>query len=1251
MEKTLSLIILITLLYFTPGCYRNNGTAESESSLFKVIYGLPTYTIRNDSLSICIPGKSNVSLPTNYYIKTPKTFSVNMSNNKEIFGKKIQIKQVIKYTPGEDTIKLPTINQAKYTKNLAGYPDFIVAPAPYIKDPNPYTFFSYGKLQGLKHNDIRCLLQDKKGNIWFSSPGGVTKFDGKFFLHYSEEEGLKNEVMRSIFEDSKGNIWFGTTGGVTKFDGLYFTHFTAKDGLANDVVRSICEDRKGNIWFGTYGGGISMHDGKNFTNYSVKQGLSNNNIMSIIEDRKGNIWIASDGGSLTKFDGKSFYHYTSKEGLSNNYIFSIIEDRKGNIWLATDGGGVIKFDGQFFTSYTTNEGLSNNSVRAIMEDSKGTIWIGTWGGGINKLYGDTIMYFNQNDGLANDYIFSLLEDRSGNLWIGTYGGGVSKMNDETFIHYSEKQGLSNALIRSIFEDVDGTLWFGSEEGLNKYDGRTIIQYTVKDGLSNNVVKSIFRDSKKNLWIGTDGGLNRFDGKCFSHITQEQGLSNNIIKVIFEDRNGNLWIGTEGGGLNKICGDSIVHITNKTGLPSNVVRCIIEDKFGNLWIGTDQGVAILKDNVITILTEKEGLLRNSVWSIQEDKYGNIWIGTNGGGIFIILNKTIKNNYTHNGNNKPLNELNGRISLNITENNGLAGNNIFSMMFDREGDLYIGTRFGVSFLDGRYIESMMNSNKIIPKNFKFKFNNYTYEEGFLGVGVNGGITICESNDGTIWFGSNDRLTAFQPKMNKPDTIPPFVEINYIELFNERINWFDFVNSKNEKLVFKDTVITLKSGVKIQHCYFDSINTINRLPENLSLSYKNNNITFNFIGISLKHNNKIVYEYKLDGYDQNWIISTNRNSVNYSNLPAGNYTFRLKAQNNSGYWSKEVMYRFEIKKPWWQSSWFRILIALVISILLFSIYRIRISTLTKQKRRLENLVTEKTIIVKNQNSELYNLNQELTASNEHLNSTIDELNTANDTLFLTNEDLNKQSEELRHALIELKNTQNQLIQFEKMASLGILSAGIAHEINNPLNFIKGGVVGLEAMLKSITNDHFEMFVPYLDAIDLGVDRAAEIVKSLAAYCRKEDLIRTDCSVQSIINNCLVILNNEINDRIEVIKEYYENEPLIKGDEGKLHQVFLNILLNSVQAILTNGVITIKTELIEKFFIISIKDTGCGIPEENISKIFDPFFTTKDPGKGTGLGLSITQKIIFEHNGTIDYVSQLNVGTISIIKLSLSN
>lgn len=262
-------------------------------------------------------------------------------------------------------------------------------------------------------------------------------------------------------------------------------------------------------------------------------------------------------------------------------------------------------------------------------------------------------------------------------------------------------------------------------------------------------------------------------------------------------------------------------------------------------------------------------------------------------------------------------------------------------------------------------------------------------------------------------------------------------------------------------------------------------------------------------------------------------------------------------------------------------------------------------------------------------------------------EELATANEELLSINEELHTQREELERTLEELRKAQKHLVQTEKMASLGVMASGVAHEINNPLNYISSGVYAIDDYIKSNLKEHSENLNPLISAVNTGVERATNIIRGLNRFSRQTSNIEERCDVHTVINDCLSVLNIQLMNRIEVEKNYVNESILVLGNEGKLHQAIFNILSNSIQAIDGDGSIKIATKVVDGFVEIRITDSGCGISSDSLGQIFDPFYTTKDPGKGTGLGLTIVYDIVKEMSGTIEFDSKVGYGTTVVIKL----
>ncbi len=1182
------------------------------------------------------------------------------------------------FIPGQGRCSFPKDIPVRGRTYLAGIPEIHPAKDPVYRDINPHNFAAFSARQGLLYHSVYEIIEDRNGNLWISGIGGVSKFDGKNFTNYTRKEGLAANIVKSVYEDRRGNIWFATQEeGVTKYDGMYFTQIGTTEGLPSNSIWCFQEDKHGNLWIGTdMGASCLSADGRMLKHYKKEEGLCDGLVYAMFEDNAGYLWFGTAESGVIRLspDGRMFSHYTEQEGIGHNFITSIYQDKTGLLWFGTYGGGIscLSSDSATFTRFTTREGLSNDFTENVSGDRENNLWVATAGGGVSRLDPGRRYFtrFTTKEGLNENFTSQVLEDRSGNTWIGTCTQGLVRYSGNLFSHYTEASGFCSSSVNQIYTDREGAIWFTTTAGITELssDGRTIRNYRRPEGVGENSFSFTFKDRAGNLWMGSNAGFGviKYDGKQFLQYTMEEGLSSNSVFSILEDREGRIWIGTFRGGASRLDhdGKTFTHFGKKTGLCDDNVVAVMEDSEGNIWFGTRGGVTKYDGKNFTQYTEKEGLSNNSVLSVMQDDAGDYWFATFGGGVTRL---------SHDG-----------LTLTVySEKEGLGGNDASNLVQDKKGNIWI-TSGGLN----RFHRNA--PGKGIP----FLFTNYSVEDGFLGKEVSPAAISVDSS-GKIWFGATDRLTVYHPEGDRIDSIPPCIQLTGVELFNDKIPWTLFNADR-------DTNLVLGNGVMVREIEFDSLSKWYFLPEHLSLSHKNNFLTFNYIGITMKGPKKVRYQYKLDGFDDHWSALTARTDAPYGNLPPGNYTFVVRAVNGDGYWSKEYRYNFSIRPPWYQTIWARLLFALLVLGALFALYTWRTASLRRRKKILEQLVEKRTAEVVHQK-----------------------------------EEIECQKEEIEHTLERLKQTQSQLIQSEKMASLGMLTAGIAHEINNPVNFINSGAVSLqkdyedlERLIRALgelppdarkiadeigMEELLKIIPQTIGDIQTGVNRTSEIVKGLRNFTRMEATELKESDIHEGLDSTLLLLGHKIRDRITIVKEYDPGLGLIRCYPGPLNQVFMNLLNNAVDAIeykekqvngetgervsgktgergngemgeQVNGItgkrvngeagdrlkrgtsmqvngnveragsgykgeIRIATKRIEDgtrtSVQIVISDNGTGIREEIRDKIFDPFFTTKEVGKGTGLGLSISHGIIEKHGGKITFESKAEWGSVFTVSL----
>jgi len=1052
------------------------------------------------------------------------------------------------------------------------------------------------------------------------------------------EQGINISGIRDILEDGGGNLWFATRrDGVNKYNGYTFTNFAVKEGLNFNRVSSMIEDSKGNLWFGSMDLGAVMYNGHTFTHFTEKEGLGDYRVWSIFEDSKGNIWFGTRDGGASMYDGNSFTHFTPKEGLNLVSIYSIFEDSKGNLWFGSLINGVSRYDGNSFTHFTQKEGLIDNSIRSIAEDDQGNLWFGCKGGA--SMYdGNSFTHFTRKEGLSDNYITSITKDGQGNLWFGTIGGGANMYDGSSFTHFTQKEGLSGNIISSITEDNQGNLLFGTDDGgASIYHGSSFAHFTQKEGLNIVGILSMTEDNKGNLWFGSmNMGAFMYNGHTFTHFTEKEGLGDNRVYSIFEDGKDNIWFGSHIGRASMYDGNSFTYFTQKEGLGNNNLWSAIEDSKGSLWFSSyHQGLSVYDGETFIHITEKEGLSNNFVETAIKDRHGNLWFGTYGGGV----SKYDGESFTH-----------------FTEKEGLSSNFIFSIFEDSRGNLWFGTADrGVCVFNGE------------------SFINYAEKEGLSNNVV---WSIIEDRDHNIWLGTDNGLNLFafdQDNVSNSKRSPPSPEVkigsvsstfkspviytygkadgligtnfyrNSVMLDSKnRIWWgtrkgltmldmdkfkipseppplqFDQIDIGGKFIDYRNLNDSLNSIIT-----FDGVARYQNYPLKLSLPYDQNYLTFHFSAIDWSAPHKLKYSYKIDELSDKWSEPTNEPKAEYRNLPYGKFTFKVKAIGAAQIWSKPFEYSFNIAPPWWHTWWARTIYGLLFILFILVIVRMRTRTLRKQREQLEDEVESRTI--------------------------------------------------------DLKEAQTQLIQSEKMASLGQLTAGIAHEINNPVSFTRTSSFALDQDLKDIEQliekyrdfiqknkldtkeiEEFEKSIDFefllseinqaIEDIKEGTKRTSEIVKGLREFSHIDHEKMEPEDIHQGMDATIGLLKSKFNPKIKITKSYERSIGLINCHIGQLNQVFLNLLINALYAVGPEGEIIITTSSEGDQVLISIEDNGKGIPEDIVNKIFDPFFTTKKIGEGTGLGLSISHGIIKNHGGTITVKSSIEKGTVFEIRIPKS-
>ncbi len=805
----------------------------------------------------------------------------------------------------------------------------------------PYRIEHVSIEQGVPHNYIQCMLQDRNGFMWFGTLLGLVRFDGYTYKTYRHDPrdpfSLSNDDIAALYEDADQNLWIGTyQGGLNKFDprqGKFtrYLHNPADSaGISHGAVWSICADRYGMLWIGTEGGGLCKFDEKTqrFMCYQNDpqdaHSLSSNYVAEIYEDQAGTLWIGTLGGGLCRLDREHnrfiAYHHdpANSKSLSSDRVRAIYEDQNGSLWIGTGGGGLDKFmrPGEEFEHCRHDpanpQSLSGNNVTHIFEDRKGVLWIGT-ARGLNRFdreRGEFTRFFDSSAaGQGANFITAICQDNAGTLWIGTNHDGLKKIHEggckfgRYAQHQGEAAGLSHRVVFGIHEDRRERLWIGTVAGLDLLDEERnqfthyLPEFDPDNPMSGRTVLAIAEGHSGELWLGTTRGLQRFEpgtGRFQAYITNSSdttSLSHNTVTALCWDRFGALWVGTR-WGLNRFDPKTknftryYHRYSDPHSLSENYVAALYEDRSGTLWVGTYGGLNYLdRERRLFVrfkhdISDANSLSHDYCFTIHEDRRGALWIGT-GGGLNLHDRKT--GGFTH-----------------YTEKHGLPNSVICGILEDDHGRLWLSTQKGLSRFD--------------PETGSFA--NFDLSDGLMSNLFTLG-SYHKRRNGTLVFGVFYGVNYFHPDSLKSNPSVPPVAITA------------FTKIDQGKEVSRDAVAL----------------------QELELSYRENFFTLEFAALNFIQPEKNQYAYRLEGLEPDWIQAGHRRHASYTDINPGNYIFRVKGSNNDGVWNEQgAAIKIRITPPFWRTSWFAILCAGATILLIAVVHRLAVRAKINQLLAIE-------------------------------------------------------------------------------------------------------------------------------------------------------------------------------------------------------------------------------------------------------------------------------------------------------------
>lgn len=829
---------------------------------------------------------------------------------------------------------------------------------------DPIRFEHLTSRDGLSQSNVKCILQDRQGFLWFGTFDGLNKYDGYRFHIFRNDpddpESLCGNDVYALLQDREGMLWIATSNGLSLYDPKMnrFMNDTpvqravyGKLGIRH--IFRLLEDSAGDVWIGTHSDGLLAYrrqtrEVEQFVHDPGRPGsLTDNRIRSLAEDVRGNIWAGTyahgvnrynrSTGAMDPFPGTG----AGPSGPIGSQVRSITLDEKGALWFGCLDAGLSRLDpGRMnppeFTHYTPGRGpggLPSDQIVELLPDRRGGLWIGTNNDGLlhydgnNGTFSQYVVGLNDPNTLNNNSIYALYLDLIGDLWIGTYAGGVNVIHqtNQAFHSYLNVHGapcgiISNA-VWDFDKDRDGTIWIAEDGGgLNRFDessGRFSHFRSNNTNLKTDAVLSVCVDSRDQIWIGTWAeGLFLFDRERGSFSSPSEGLEGLYAKHIFnivEDRKGFLWLATMDDGLIRFdpeTGSYRAYTTRNSGILYDHVEILTILQDGLMAVGTAQGVCFYDPAADAFLPgdlreeDSRSLSQKFVNAIREQNDRILWIGTMNG-----LNR--------------MDRTTGEIRR-YYQKDGLPNNAIQALEFDDRGFLWISTNKGLSRMDVR------NGD----------FRNFTVSDGLQGDEFIRNSSM-KLEDGRLIFGGTDGFSIFNPDNIRTNPFVPPVVFTDFQIFNQSVK----AGAENSPL---------KTDIN--------------WTDQLTLSHKQSAFSFEFAALNYTSPLKNRYAFYLEGFDPGWRYVDGLRTANYTNINPGRYVFRVKGSNNDGVWNEQGRaIQLYIQPPFWDTLWFRfltILLGLSIIVLIFYYRTARIQALN---RALEARVAERTAQLEEANREL--------------------------------------------------------------------------------------------------------------------------------------------------------------------------------------------------------------------------------------------------------------------------------------------
>jgi len=1091
------------------------------------------------------------------------------------------------------------------------------------------------------------------------------------FRHLGPDDGLPGSVVTAVVQDALGFVWVGTSEGLVRYDGAEMRAFahaaadsTTPPGPVTTALAATPRRRgapAGEIWVGTTAG-LARYDPAReaFTRVSGAA-----DVTALAVDAAGGAWAGlRDGGLLHVLpDGRTrrFRHEPGNPtSLPDDTVFAVAVDARNRVWVGTSRGVARLSPGRGRTQVFPSDSAGLAPVSAIAPRAGGGAYVATQGTGVWRLTPSTGRYEPVAE-LPRTVrsVSAVLEDAGGTLWAGTLGDGLWRLAPGgEAVRYGNRPdddaSLASNEVAALMQDRQGVLWVATYDGLDRTDvsrGTPTRFRAEGDGsLSSNVVLSVL-PAPDALYVGTARGLDvSTDGRTFRplSIRAGDGRTTRPVRALARTPDGTVWAGTEGAGLVRLAGGESEAVPLPSAGAPPVVTALLPDSTGALWVGTvADGLLRVDAGDATRVPSVAG----EVTALSRTADGTVWAGTPDG----LCRRPA-----------------GADAFACQPPEGVT-----ALAAEDDRALWVGTRRGLLRYDPRR-----------PDAAPLRYTSDTSD-----LPADGIRALAVGDLGLVWIATEAGVVRFHPGTG---------------VFTPRADLLGAATVSPGALAWRDSLLYVGSRAGLVRANPASLRARNPNPpqvvltgvdvsgqpvepgadaplaaaapvaDRLSLGAADDYVTFRFAGLHFADPARLTYRYRLVGEHEDWRRAGTLREATYTNLRPKRYTFEVVARSADGVDSAPATLAVVVRPPWYRTWWAYVLFAaLGLGAIVQGNRWQAARALRSERERLRRREAElRAEAADARRREAEAEATALKAENDRAAAEIERAREVHDA----NTQLASANERLEASLRELQSTQAQLVQAEKLASLGQLTAGIAHEIKNPLNFINNFAELSGELVDDIETDlRADPARPVGDALedvdDLLRDlrdnaarirehgqRADRIVRSMLLHSRGGSSERARVDVNRYVDEYLNLAyhgarasNADFN--VTLVRELADDVGEADVVPSEFGRVLINLLTNAFHAVHARReaeragyapTVTLRTARTEGGVEIAVADNGTGIPEDVRARIFEPFFTTKAAGEGTGLGLSLVHDIVTQlHGGTISVESAAGEGTTFTVRL----